>query len=754
MFLLKWIELASMGLDRTKVVEQQFLSFIQSWVPRAPKKEHDIADIDLSQKDWIELIESQIRSRLIDLEARTLKNQNLSFYTIGSSGHEGNAVLGRLLRKTDPCLLHYRSGGFMMERGRKSTSDFLYETMLSICASSEDPVSGGRHKVWGSREAWVPPQTSTIASHLPKSVGMAWAIERAKHLKIHLPIPNDSIVMASFGDASCNHASALTAFNSAQWSVFQNLNVPLLFLCEDNGIGISVRTPSGWIAQRFQNIREFHYVSADGLNLVDVYTKAKHAVEICRAQRVPVFLHMRTVRMFGHAGSDVETNYMTSSDIEAYEKMDPLMQSAEILLSNEIISSKELIEIYQSNQHQIQELGKKAAGRSKLSTVKEVTQTLFQKKPADVKKDLSVAVSNEKRKELFAKSGMNLPEEEKKPRHMAWLINAGLKDLLLKYSEMVMFGEDIAKKGGVYHVTADLFQSFGAGRVFNTLLDETTILGLAGGAGHLGFLPVPEIQYLAYYHNAEDQIRSEAASLSYFSNAQFQNPMVIRIASFGYQKGFGGHFHNDNSIAALLDVPGVMIATPSRGDDAVTMMRTCVAHAKQEGRVVFFLEPIALYMKKDLHQNGDGQWQFPYPTPPASAEMDQGRVYFEDGKDLLIVSYANGLHMSLQAAQILKDKHGVSAKVFDLRWLKPLPIEHLKAELGSIKNVLFVDECREFGGVSEILAHQLRKKSALPFSYNIVQAVDTYIPLGPAAEVVLPSVQSIVSASTQLLQIT
>ena len=121
-----------MGLDRTKVVEEQFLTFVRSWNDQAPHNQHKINHLDLSKKDWIDLIESQMRSRLIDLEARILKNQSLSYYTIGSSGHEGNAVLGRILRKTDPCLLHYRSGGLMMERGRKSSNDFLQTSQLIV----------------------------------------------------------------------------------------------------------------------------------------------------------------------------------------------------------------------------------------------------------------------------------------------------------------------------------------------------------------------------------------------------------------------------------------------------------------------------------------------------------------------------------------------------------------------------------------------------------------------------------------------
>lgn len=735
-----------MGLDRTRVVEEKFLTYIRNWVSTDIPADQKIDNIPLSKQEWIDLVESQIRSRLLDLEARVLKNQNIGYYTIGSSGHEGNAALGKFLSATDPCFLHYRSGGFMMERSRKSKSDFLYETMLSFCASKEDPISGGRHKVWGNRELWVPPQTSTIASHLPKAVGMAWAIERAKLLKMETEIPSNSIVYCSFGDASANHATALTAFNSAQWTVHQKAPMPILFGCEDNDIGISTRTPRGWIEKKFRNMPGIHYIQANGLNLADVTAKSIEAVQICREKRIPVFLHTKMVRLFGHAGSDVEAGYLTQTDIEEMESRDPLFVSANILMSNGIVTPEELEKIYHRNQKEISEKSKKAAARPKLSSAKEVTESLYQIKSEAVAKKLKEMVSPEIRIAHFQRIENQLPEAEKKPRHMAWLINAGLKDLMLKYPKMMMFGEDIAQKGGVYHVTTDLFSMFGGKRVFNTILDEQTILGLAVGSAQLGFLPVPEIQYLAYYHNAEDQIRGEAGSLSYFSSGQFQNPMVIRIASFAYQKGFGGHFHNDNSIAAILDIPGVIVATPSRGDDAVTMMRTCAAHASEEGRVVFFLEPIALYMKKDLHENGDGLWSFHYPTQEKHAPLNQGQVYNENNKDILIVSYANGLHMSLQAAKILEDKHKIKAKVFDLRWLKPFPIQHLVEVAKGMKKILFVDEAREFGGIGETVLFELKKHLKEPnVQMQVMHSIDTYIPLGPAADKVLIQTDDIVS---------
>ena len=126
---------------------------------------------------------------------------------------------------------------------------------------------------------------------------------------------------------------------------------------------------------------------------------------------------------------------------------------------------------------------------------------------------------------------------------------------------------------------------------------------------------MPEIQYLAYLHNAADQIRGEAATLSFFSQGQYRNPMVVRIAGLAYQRGFGGHFHNDNALASLRDIPGLVIACPARPDDAAAMLRTCLAAAEADGRVCVFLEPIALYHTRDLAEPGDGGWLAPYQPP-------------------------------------------------------------------------------------------------------------------------------------------
>ena len=108
--------------------------------------------------------------------------------------------------------------------------------------------------------------------------------------------------------------------------------------------------------------------------------------------------------------------------------------------------------------------------------------------------------------------------------------------------------------------------------------------------------------------------------------------MVVRIAGLGYQRGFGGHFHNDNSITALRDIPGLVVGCPSRGDDAAMMLRTLAALAKVDGRVSVFLEPIALYMTKDLYEAGDGGWLTDYPPPDQALVLGEARVYDEDAE--------------------------------------------------------------------------------------------------------------------------
>lgn len=693
------------------------------------------------------LFESLVQVRQLDLKARALRGENLVYYSIGSAGHEANAWIGRHTRKDDPAFLHYRSGPFMAERSRKQPSvDFMRDTALSLTASRADPASAGRHKVWGNKALWVIPQTSTIASHLPKAVGAAIAIAQQKRFPQSLPVPEDAITICSFGDASLNHSTTQGALNFAQWTSFQNLEVPVLFVCEDNGLGISVKTPLHWVETSLRNRTHLKYFYADGTDLLQAQPSIQEAIDYCRQQRAPTFLHLNTVRLMGHAGTDFEIEYRPMKEIERTEAQDPLLLFSRQLVEMGVCSCSEILQLYSATGERVEAEIRQAAKTPKQASADSITKPLkISTQPARVGSDsfLQARIRHWGSEE-------QLPEHQP-ARHLAIQLNRCLQDEMLRHPNLLLFGEDVAQKGGVYTITKGLVEKFRSHRIFNTLLDETSILGLAQGFGLLGYLPVPEIQYLAFLHNALDQLRGEACSLQYFSDGQFSNPMVLRMAGLGYQKGFGGHFHNDNSIAALRDIPGIIIASPSRGDDGVKLLRSMLQLAQEQGKVCVFLEPIALYMRKDLYQPADGLWNCTYPAPNESIAFGEGRIYFPSAQDLLIISYGNGVPMALQAAKQLQEALQIQTRVLDIRWLQPLHQNTLVKATTGIHKILILDEGRASASLADSICSLLVQANLADVKIKIITGKDSYIPLADAANLVLPQVGDLVTAAKEIL---
>jgi len=730
-------------MDAAEHVHQQFIAALEHGSLRR-RSNLGLQDVGLAPERAAALLHSQMTSRQLDRLSRKLQARGEGFYTIGSSGHEGNAALAEALRTDDIAFLHYRDAAFQIHRaGRVPGETPAWDMLLSFTASAEDPISGGRHKVLGSKRLMIPPQTSTIASHVPKAVGAAFSIGIARRMGwTDTVLSRDGVVLCSFGDASANHSTALGAINTTAWAAFQGTPMPIVFLCEDNGIGISTRTPQGWIEANFSGRAGLHYIACDGCDMVDAFRAASEAVAMARRQRKPVFLHMKTVRLYGHAGNDVQLVYLSKDQIRQDNERDPLLASAALLVEEGVMTAAEVRAEYDAIEAALLRQVELAIARPKLADARAVMASIVPPRREGVARPLAPA---DARAALFADDATAMD----KPQHMARLISWALADLLLQYSNAIVCGEDVGPKGGVYACTAKLHQRFGSARVINTLLDEQAILGLAIGAAHNGLLPLPEVQFLAYVHNAEDQIRGEAATLPFFSNGQFTNPMVLRIAGLPYQKGFGGHFHNDNSLAVFRDIPGIVIAVPSCGRDAVAMLRECVRLAHEEQRVVVFVEPIALYMTRDLHGEGDGLWTSIYEAP-GTGEIRMGEIGVHgEGTDLAIVTYGNGVYLSLQAQKLLAEQ-GVAARVIDLRWIAPLAGDALLAATADCGAVLVVDECRITGSQSEaLLALFAERAPGKPVAR--LAADDSFIPLARAATYTLPSRDSIVTKALEMV---
>ncbi len=726
--------------DRAKIIDTTFRNFLTN--------KSDVGNFSFAGKHSplkiIDIFESQLTSRLLDIKARKLRTEGKSFYTIGSSGHEGLAVAGEVSRLTDMAFLHYRDAAFQIQRSKKLPGHTaIYDLLLSFCARSADPISGGRHKVLGHKELFIPPQTSTIASHLPKAVGTAFSIHKNHKLGMKGVLPEDAVVVCTFGDASLNHASSQTALNCADWISYQNLPLPLVFICEDNGIGISVKSPGDWVKNSRVKSATIKYFECDGMDIIESLNVLTEAFTYSRNGRRPSFIRFKTVRLMGHAGSDIESVYRNLKEIEAAERQDPLLRSARSIIGNEILTHDEILKMYLDLEKRIDRVAEQVVLMPALTDPSKIVASVVQH---EEQKKLPEVPSEDSRLQVFGSEW----EQMKSGQTLAKLINWGLTDILHRFQGAVIFGEDVGKKGGVYNVTANLESRFGKNKVFNSLLDETSILGTAIGLAHNNILPIPEIQFLAYFHNAEDQLRGEAATLNFFSNGQYSNGMVIRIAGLGYQKGFGGHFHNDNSLAVFRDIPGVIIACPSNGKDAVLMMRTCVEEAHRFGRISVFIEPIALYPVRDLHAAGDNLWNCEYPKD-LSENIPLGKFNVEPGeKKLCLLTYGNGFYLSMQAKEILKNQ-GINPTIIDLRWLAPLDEKALAIELSKYAHVLIVDECRKTGSLSEALMTLIMENcSPMPKTMRLC-SLDSFIPLADAANLVLVQTQDIVENALNLL---
>ncbi|MEU7715327.1 transketolase C-terminal domain-containing protein [Micromonospora chalcea] len=616
------------------------------------------------------------------------------------------------------------------------------DVLRGIVASAEEPAAGGRQKLFGRADLAVVPTVASAGSHLPRAVGLGLALERLRRgarpadgEPEAAAWPADSVVVCSFGDASVNHATVTAALNTAGWYDHTGLRIPVLFVCED-----SCRSADGWVATTLRSRPGIRYFTADGTDVAESYRVAAEAAAWVRRHRRPAVLHLGAVRLMGQGDA----------------ARDPLLATARLLVTSGYAGGEELLSRYDERGWQLRRIAEEVLDEPKLASAVDVVRELAPRRPVRVSRAVADAAARAAgpgagaRAEAFG----GKPPELTGPLTLAQSINAALADGMLDHPQMAVFGRDVAAGGGAHGVTEGLRDRFGAARVFDTPRDETSILGLGLGAGLAGMLPVPEIQYLAYLHSAEDQLRGEAATMRFFSRGAFRNPMVVRVAALAGEDGLGGHARNDNSVAVLRDVPGLVVAVPARPDDAAPMLRTCLAAARVDGSVCVFLEPAALYDARDLYADGDGEWTAEYAEPGAWADrhvpIGRARVYgIGSSEDLTIITFGSGVRMSLRAAATLAAE-GVGSRVVDLRWLAPLPVADIIREASATGRVLVVDETRRSGGVGEGVVSALVDTGYVGAARRVA-GLDSFVPLGPAARQVLVSEEAITQGARTLL---
>jgi 2-oxoisovalerate dehydrogenase E1 component beta subunit len=295
-------------------------------------------------------------------------------------------------------------------------------------------------------------------------------------------------------------------------------------------------------------------------------------------------------------------------------------------------------------------------------------------------------------------------------------VRDALHDEMENDERIVLLGEDVGARGGVFRISAGWMDEFGEERVIDTPLAESGIVGIAIGMALHGLLPVAEIQFADFIHPAFDQIVSEAARMRYRSNGDFGVPMVIRTPCGG---GIHGALYHSQSIEAFYaHIPGLKVVMPSTPADAAGLLRSAI----KDPDPVLFLEHKKTYraVKGEVAEGA-------YLTPIGVADVKR------DGEDLTVVSYGYALHQCLDAAERLAEDEGVSAEVVDVRTLAPLDVDTI---LGSVrktsKAMVVYEDNRTYGAGAEI-ASTIAEEALFDLDAPIVRVGGPDIPAMPFA---------------------
>lgn len=310
-------------------------------------------------------------------------------------------------------------------------------------------------------------------------------------------------------------------------------------------------------------------------------------------------------------------------------------------------------------------------------------------------------------------------------------IRGALVDAMEDSDRVVLLGQDVGRLGGVFRATEGVHARF-PGRVFDTPLAEGGIVGSAIGLAIGGLVPVAEIQFLGFLHQAFHQVTQQLARYRFRTRGRFHLPVTIR-APYG-----GGlrmpEFHPDSLESQLVNVPGLKIVTPAFADDAYHLLRAAI----RDPDPVLFLEPQRLYRSVRGRMPADG-----------AADGDFGARIRRQGDDLLLVSWGPSVHTCLAAAEELEERHDVRSAVLDLRWLSPLDHARLHQEAAVRRRVVVVHEGVRSAGLGAEVVASLQESLFDTISLPIlrVTAPDAPYPPGRLEDAFLPSRDKVIEAA-------
>ena len=680
----------------------------------------------LEAPDLIRAFRIMYMSRRIDDREILLKRQNKIFFQVSGAGHEGiQTAAGMALRAGhDWFFPYYRDRALSLALGMTAE-----DMMLQAVGAESDPSSGGRQMPshWSSTKLHIVSPSSATGTQLLPAVGCA-------HANRYLDPASDAVTLTSTGEGATSEGEFWEAINAACLE-----SLPVIFLVQDNGFAISVpvedQTPGGDISKLVEGHPNLRIFRCDGTDFVVSYSTFSEAVNYCRRERKPAFVHAYCTRPYSHSLSDDERLYKTAAEREQEARHDPLTKFPEYLLSSGVMNRGALEQLMQEVDLEIQEATERA-----LKAPQPHKGTALRYLYSESVDPTSSAFETE------AKCAGD-------PRTMVDTITLTIHEEMARDLNVVVFGEDVADcsreehlkevkgKGGVFKATQGLQTAFGSERVFNTPIAEAAIVGRAAGMAMRGLKPVVEIQFLDYIWPAMMQIRDELASLRWRSNNAWSAPMVIRVATGGYLNG-GAIYHSQSAESVFTHIPGLRVVFPSNALDACGLLRTAIRCD----------DPVLFLEHKRLYREPYNRTQ--HPGPDYLIPFGKAKVV-KPGANLTIVTFGALVQKSLQAAvQVEQQNPRTTVEVIDLRTLNPYDWAAIQTSVEKTSRVMVVHEDTlswGFGAeISARIASELFGRLDAPVGR--IGALDTWIGYAPSLEnEILPQVENIVEEAARIL---
>ncbi|GAA0891581.1 dehydrogenase E1 component subunit alpha/beta [Fulvivirga kasyanovii] len=632
-----------------------------------------------SDKILKELYEALLRPRMIEEKMLILLRQGKISKWFSGIGQEAISIGSTKALENDEYILpmHRNLGVF-------TTRDVPYSRLFAQFQGKLSGFTNGRDRSFhfGTNDHHIVGMISHLGPQLAVADGIALANQLTNQKKATLVFT---------GDGGASEGDFHEALNvAAVW------DLPVIFVVENNGYGLSTPSNEQFRFKSFVDKGPGYGIDAikvDGNNVLEVYDTLKQLAENVRRNPHPVIVEAMTFRMRGHEEAS-GTKYVPKELMEKWAKKDPLENYEKYLLKEKVITEADIKKYRKAIQKDIDEGLEKAYAE-------EMPQATTDKELADMYAP-------------FVQEVKSPSTETKSTKRYVDAISDGLRQSLEKYPELVVMGQDIAEYGGVFKITEGFVDKFGKGRIRNTPLCESAIIGIGLGMSIKKQKSVVEMQFADFVTCGFNQIVNNLAK-SHYRWGQNADVVVRMPTGAGVA---AGPFHSQSNEAWFFHTPGLKVVYPSNPADAKGLLCAAI----EDPNPVIYFEHKFLYrsLSDDIHDD--------YYT----IEIGKANLV-EEGTDLSIITYGMGVHWAKEVMQTLPE---LSADILDLRSLLPWDKEAVEATVKKTNRVLILHEDCMTGGIGGEISAWISEHCFRHLDAPVLReaSLDTAVPFSPALE--------------------